>query len=283
VHLKTYIVSFFCYLCAKNYQNWWKFDEILSKHFSHVVDVELYSVCVRVLQCQTACVTAWLIVSVAVERYIFVCHATRAHLVCTVRRAAVIAVCVVTSMSLVALPSALRYHRTACRHPVTNETLYEVQLTELGRAQPSAGVYTWTLALLRSIVPLVVLVAFNARIVSALRTTGTQTTTDTSGGGEERRQRRRAAKNRSVTVMLVVVVVVFVVCILPDAVMSVGFRVGYVDERNQLAKGVREFSDALLALCSAVNFVVYCLCSSQFRAALVQVFRRSSRRHPVEL
>ena len=226
--------------------------------------------------CQTACVTAWLIVSVAVERYIFVCHATRAHLVCTVRRAAVIAVCVVTSMSLVALPSALRYRRTACRHPTTNETVFDVQLTEFGRAQPSAGGYTWALTLVRSIVPLVVLVAFNARIVCALRSVHGGTPADTVGA-EDRRQRRRAAKNRSVTVMLVVVVVVFVVCILPDAVMSVGFGVGYVDERDQLAKGAREFSDALLALCSAVNFVVYCLCSSQFRAALVQVFHPSRR------
>ena len=218
--------------------------------------------------------TAWLIVSVAVERYIFVCHATRARLVCTVRRAIIIGLCVVLSMSLVALPSALRYRRTACRHPVSNETVYEVQLTEFGRSQTSAAIYTWTLTLLRSLVPLIVLVAFNARIVYSLRTA--EVPPGAGGGsvrdGDDLRRRRRAAKNRSVTVMLVVVVVVFVVCILPDAVMSVGFGVGYVDERDQLAKGAREFSDALLALCSAVNFVIYCLCSSQFRAALVDVF-----------
>jgi len=125
------------------------------------------------LLCQTACVTAWLIVSVAVERYIFVCHATRARLVCTVRRAAIIGLCVVASMSLVALPSAFRYRRTACRHPATNETVFEVQLTEFGRSQPSAGVYTWTLTLVRSIIPLVVLIGFNARIVCSLRTADT--------------------------------------------------------------------------------------------------------------
>jgi len=234
---------------------------------------------VQCVHCQTACVTAWLTVSVAVERYIFVCHATRARLVCTVRRAIVIGLCVVASMSIVALPSALRYRRTACRDAATNETVFEVQLTEFGRSQPSAAVYTWTLTLLRSIVPLVVLVAFNARIVYSLRAAKPPAagTGGTVGDGDERHQRRRAAKNRSVTVMLVIVVVVFVVCILPDAVMSVGFGVGYVDERDQLAKGAREFSDALLALCSAVNFVVYCLCSSQFRAALFDVFYRRRR------
>ena len=92
--------------------------------------------------------------------------------------------------------------------------------------------------------------------------------------GEDRQSRQRAAKNRSVTAMLAVVVVVFVVCIVPDAAMSVVFGVGYVDERDQVAKGVRELSDALLALSSAVNFVVYCLGSSQFRAALADVLRR---------
>jgi len=228
--------------------------------------------CERV-RCQTACVTAWLTVSVAVERYIFVCHAVRARLVCTVRRAIFISLSVVLSMSVVALPSALRYRRAVCRDAASNETVFDVQLTEFGRSQPFAAAYTWTLTLLRSIVPLVVLVAFNARIVHSLRTsTGIEGNSD--GGAGDRRQRRRAAKNRSVTVMLVVVVVVFVVCILPDAIMSVGFGVGYVDERDQVAKGAREFSDALLALCSAVNFVVYCLCSVQFRAALFDILYR---------
>jgi len=226
-------------------------------------------------------VTAWLTVSVAVERYIFVCHATRARLVCTVRRALVIGLLAVLSMSVVALPSALRYRRTQCRNAATNQTVFEVQLTEFGRSQPSAAVYTWTLSLLRSIVPLVVLVAFNARIVDALRSA---TTLATTGDEDHPRRRHRAAKNRSVTLMLLVVVVVFVACILPDAVMSVGFGVGYVDERDQVAKGVREFSDALLALCSAVNFVVYCLCSTQFRDALFQLlYRRRPAVPPVEL
>jgi len=184
-------------------------------------------------------------------------------------------------MSVVAMPSALRYRRTPCRDLATNETVFEVRLTEFGRSQPSAAVYTWTLSLLRSIVPLVVLVAFNARIVHALRTAETQRNGGGGGGdSDDRRRRRRAAKNRSVTVMLVVVVVVFVVCILPDAVMSVWFGVGYVDERDQLAKGVREFSDALLMLSSAVNFVIYCLCSSQFRAALFDVLCRRRRAPP---
>jgi len=223
-------------------------------------------------------VTAWLTVSVAVERYIFVCHATRAHLVCTVRRAVIIGLTVVVSMTIVALPSALRYHRTACRDAASNDTVFEVQLTEFGRSQPFAGVYTWTLSLLRSIVPLIVLVGFNARIIYSLRTAATLAGGKSDGsGGDDRRQQRRAAKNRSVTLMLVVVVVVFVVCILPDAIMSVVFGVGYVDERDQVAKGAREFSDALLALCSAVNFVVYCLCSVQFRSALFDMLYRRRR------
>jgi len=230
--------------------------------------------------CKTACVTAWLTVSVAVERYIFVCHATSAHLVCTVRRAVVIGLTIVLSMSVVAVPSALRYRRTACRDAAANATVVseEIRLTEFGR---SADAYTWTLSLLRSIIPLVVLVAFNARIVHALRSAPAPGGDDGDAGGrsgDDRRSRRRAAKNRSVTVTLVAVVVVFVVCIVPDAAMSVVFGVGYVDERDQVAKGAREFSDALLALCSAVNFVVYCLGSTQFRAALVDVLRR--RRAP---
>jgi nociceptin receptor len=54
------------------------------------------------------CVSSWLTVSVAVERYIMVCHPTRARAVCNRTRAVLVCVAVFVVMTTLALPSALR-------------------------------------------------------------------------------------------------------------------------------------------------------------------------------
>lgn len=151
-----------------------------------------------------------------------------------------------------------------------NLTVYDVEPTVLGSDERFVSVYYgWTLSLLRSIVPLFILTFLNVWIACAIWNRpfpGSVNTAPANAG----RPRCRLAKNLSVTAMLVLVVVVFVVCIVPDTVMSIVFGVGYVDEQNRLAKAVRELTDALLALSSAVNFIVYCLCSRRFRGVLVE-------------
>ena len=44
--------------------------------------------------------------------------------------------------------------------------------------------------------------------------------------------------------------------------------------QNMLAKGIREYTDMLLALSSAVNFIIYCLCNKLFRDIFLQIFCR---------
>ncbi|XP_070174097.1 FMRFamide receptor-like [Littorina saxatilis] len=56
----------------------------------------------------SVCVSSWLTVSVAVERYIMVCHPTKARGVCNRARAVVVCVAVFVVMTTLALPSALR-------------------------------------------------------------------------------------------------------------------------------------------------------------------------------
>ena len=53
--------------------------------------------------------------------------------------------------------------------------------------------------------------------------------------------------------------------------MSTFFGKGYVEEVN-MVKGVREITDSLLALNSAINFVLYCTLSLIFRNTFYKVF-----------
>ena len=199
---------------------------------------------------QSVCVASWLTVSVAVERYISVCHPTKAKEMCTVHRARIVSLLVFVVMSLVAVPSAFRYKRETVVDPVTNQTTFSIGLTALGKDKTFIDAYTWVQNLLRSVIPLLVLIVLNARIIHALR-------------AERVKGKKMSARNR-ITFTLIIVIIVFLICITPDAIMSTCFGFGYVDE-SDLVKGIREFTDTLLAVNSAVNFLVYCLCSKMFR------------------
>ena len=79
-----------------------------------------------------------------------------------------------------------------------------------------------------------------------------------------------SARNR-ITLMLIVIIFMFLVCITPDAIMSTFFGKGYVEE-DYLVKGVREITDALLAVNSAFNFLLYCSMSQAFRNTFLKIF-----------
>ncbi|KAK2143051.1 hypothetical protein LSH36_883g00062 [Paralvinella palmiformis] len=206
---------------------------------------------------ESVCVSAWLTVSVAVERYISVCHATKARVVCTIHRARIISALVFVSMSLVAVPSAFRYKGVRHRDVATNATTFSIELSALGRNRRFMTVYTWIQNLFRSIIPLFVLIVLNALIIQALR--------------QERISGKRMSARNRITLMLIVVILVFIICIFPDAIMSTVFGFGYVDE-SSLVKGIREFTDVLLSLNSAVNFMIYCFCSRSFRTTSREIF-----------
>lgn len=206
---------------------------------------------------QVVCVSAWLTVSVAVERYLSVCHATKAKVVCSVQKARIISVIVFVVMSLVAVPSALRY----TRHPVvntdTNQTYFQVVPTDLGKNETFMKGYTWVQNLLRSIIPLFVLVFLNSLIIHELR--------------KERIKGKRLSSRNRITFMLIILIVDFIICIFPDAILSTVFGFGYVDE-SFLIKGIREFTDLLLSVNSALNFLIYIGFSKGFRDIFNKIF-----------
>ncbi|CAH1775638.1 unnamed protein product [Owenia fusiformis] len=205
-------------------------------------------------------ITSWLTVSVAVERYISVCHPHLAKSMCTIPRARLVSSCVALGMSIIALPSAFKYH-TVVSKPLDNTSEgvvnMTIELTSFGKDEHVMNIYTWIQTLLRSIIPLFVLVFINASIIRSL--------------GRSKIQGAASAARYRITVMLVAIIVVFLICITPDAIMSTFLGLGYY-EANYLVRGIREFTDLLLAINSAVNFVLYCTFSKVFRETFMTFF-----------
>ena len=205
----------------------------------------------------SVCVTAWLTVSVAAERYVMVCHAARARDMCNMMRAKLTSIAVFLSMSILTIPFALRYQTVWRENPVTNTTELDVEVTELWNDAEFVKAFTWLTNLLRSVIPLCILVAFNYYIVQALRRT--------------RSNKKKMSSRHRITLMLISVIVLFLVCVTPDAIMSTFFGYGYY-EANFLVRGVREITDLLLTVNSAFNFVLYCTFNKIFRRNFVTLF-----------
>lgn len=205
----------------------------------------------------SVCVTAWLTVSVAAERYVMVCHAARARDMCNMGRAKLTCVIVFLSMSLLTVPFALKYQATWQMNNDTNTTELVVQVTELWTDKDFKYTFTWITNLLRSVIPLCILVTFNYFIVQALRKT--------------RSNKRKLSSRHRITLMLVSVIVLFLICVTPDAIMSTFFGFGYY-EANFLVRGVREITDLLLTVNSAMNFVLYCTFNKIFRRNFMHLF-----------
>ncbi len=170
-------------------------------------------------------------------------------------------------MTSVAIPSALRYTRV---HKVElqdgrNVTLLDVELTELWQDQKFVVAYNWVQSLLRSIIPLFILIAMNYFIIAAVRKT---------------RANKKLASRNKITTMLIIVIIFFIVCIIPDAIMSAFFNLGYTESKNYKVKGVREITDCLLAVNAAVNFFLYIIFNKQFRDQFRRLFCKNCIKDP---
>ncbi|XP_064644229.1 FMRFamide receptor-like [Lineus longissimus] len=202
-------------------------------------------------------ISSWLTISVAVERYIMVCHATRARGICTIQRARVVSTSVFFVMSVIALPYAFRYRTIRVFDNTTNTSSYDVETTKMWENQIFVDSFNWIQNLLRSIIPIAILVVVNFKIIKALN--------------RSRANNKKFSSRNRITIMLISVIVVFITCVTPDAIMSI-VGAGYHDESNYLIKGIREITDMLLGVNAAINFVLYCGFNKGFRQNFVSLF-----------
>ena len=164
-----------------------------------------------------------------------------------------------------------RYKTVECFQNVTHRQMLQVELTHLWTNETFVLGYNWTQNLLRSIIPLLVLLVLNISIVNSLRRT-------------RKVVKRKDSRHHRVNMMMMMVIVVFMVCVTPDAIMSTVFGLGYIEASNPV-RGIREFTDTLLTLNAAVNFIIYCLFNRLFLSGCKGLFcgRTKSRQKQTDI
>ena len=123
------------------------------------------------------------------------------------------------------------------------------------------------------LVPLFSLTFLNQRLIVELRRTRKKRARMRSGGGRRLGGAESARSEEDITLMLIVVVIVFVVTQTPAAVTQT--VISTIDLRRLVCPSLffyyERLSDLFVVTNSSVNFIIYCLCSRRFRAALMNL------------
>lgn len=208
----------------------------------------------------TALNTSWLTCAISIDRYYAVVKYNSRKIKRNYLQSFGVSVCICLSSILIGIPAPLFHETIKEFDPVRNETVAKISETSLGKSE-FKKYYQFFNGVFRAVLPLFILVILNLRIVQVLVKTKIK---------NMNRQR-----NRRITLMLVTIVITFVICIFPDAMMTM-MQLGYANE-NSLIRGIREITDLLLAVNSASTFPICYYFSQQFRLIFRKLFYGESK------
>jgi len=226
--------------------------------------------------------STWLTVTMAVSRYIAICHPLRARQIIgkTFTISSLVAVFVVS-----VLFNVPRFLREEQRSVVVDggRRLYFCYPGPLQRYRGANVAYLWTYFTLGIIMPLCVLVFCNVHLIKTLRvsmlsrSSGDQ---NSSHGAVRPTAPRRTTRERSeqaahrITLTLVIIVVLFVVLCVPSELLNF-----FVDMATESSYNTEVFNMAvavgnLLQVTNfAVNFVLYSAVNTYFRYTICRMVR----------
>ncbi|XP_049765773.1 G-protein coupled receptor dmsr-1-like [Schistocerca cancellata] len=167
-------------------------------------------------------------------------------------------------------------------HPEDNSTtLYYVQMSRLSQAAGGllSDVNFWVYGVVVKLTPCAALTVLSLRIIAALVETKRRRRQLTLAGSSAAssaaatRQQDKERQTDRTTRMLLAVLLLFLVTELPQGVL--GLLSGLLGQRffAECYVPLGELMDALALLNSAVNFILYCSMSRQFRQTFSQLFR----------
>jgi len=209
-------------------------------------------------------ITIWVVVLVTVDRYIAICMPLRSKIRTLPRAHAAVAVVIIAAI-LYNVPRF--FEKTVSYRMCSGRYKLELRYTDLRHKISYFVVYKMICHFVfRTIGPLLLLIALNARLICALRQM-------------RRRHRyltRRNQQRENVTLTLVVVVSVFIACELPDVCLRIAVTVrelvAFIEmDRDTIVKRITPVTNALLTLNSAANFFIYCLIGHKFRRILLRM------------
>ena len=212
----------------------------------------------------------WFTVTLAVFRYIFVCHHTIAGRLCSLQRAIMTIITVVVATILLCIPNYFLYKVIPVSQAYPNLSGYWILDSDLMIENPSYKIAIfWFFGVIMKVAPCILLSVVSTLIILMMKR------------ASERRVRllkqTRASdhdvnhEHNRTTYMLVSVVLFFVITEFPQGILAMisGLNDHFFDE---IYSNLGDVMDLLVLLNSAVNFILYCIMSQQFRDTFRSLF-----------
>ena len=219
----------------------------------------------------TGVLSPWVLVAMTVQRVMSVVWPHRVNGFCTRTKAVVFLASVAAFLCL--LHSPLLYAIDLAY--LENETVaFDCTFSHQEYEDFMQAYWSWVDLLLFSVLPSVILIGSNAILIKGLATSVKAARAALSAGSSDQLDNRQR-KVSSVTVTLVVVSAAFLLLTLPMSVFLMLYQFINVEEEYMYYafELFRALCNCLWTCNSAINFYVYCLTGSKFRAECFEMFR----------
>lgn len=207
-------------------------------------------------------VAMWLTVSLAIFRYIVVCRRVAGPGPCTLQRAKVTAGAVVVATVVFCSPNYVMY-----RPVEVSEGAYWFENNDFITSYHEVFNY-WVFGVVLKVAPCVLLSVLSTLLIVAMRRAEKRRARLKSQGRRE--ESERTGEHNRTTSMLVTVVLSFVLSELPQGVLAL---LSGIDSSifHRVYVPLGDVWDIIVLINSAVNFVLYCIMSRQFRQTFYSV------------
>ncbi|XP_076472297.1 uncharacterized protein LOC143301791 [Babylonia areolata] len=207
----------------------------------------------------------WLAVVMAVLRYVYL----QTKSCCTTGQAALLCCVVAANWCLLMIPNYMLTGVTPVSVEQGNKTLYRLNEAAVGSTSPSvlARAAVWLMAVLGKLVPCVLISVFIGLLLRKLHESASRRKrlfTSSGRGG------RTLSRHQCTTTMLLVIIVMYILTEIPQVVaivLSALSRDFFVNVYLLLADTL----DLIALVNNAINFLLYCTMSQQFRDQLLVV------------
>ncbi|KAI3379247.1 hypothetical protein SNEBB_008377 [Seison nebaliae] len=198
--------------------------------------------------------SSWMTVAATLDRCFLVTLLVLSKKLCTVFRAKVTSSIIMITCILIGLPSAFRYKRRYKPDEKLQQCNYDIVAVNI-ISPVFQKTYQLFCGLVQLVIPCIIMIVLTLIIIRVLH--------------RARVPGRKMTQRHRITAMLILINVIALVCLLPDTVLTM-LHFDYASS-NGFIRGVREITDLLVSVKSAVNFPIYFYFSQTFRKDFILI------------
>lgn len=216
-------------------------------------------------------ISIWLTIMLAFFRFLYIFFPHRGSIYCSIKHAKIVILTVYITAVIVSIPNYIsNYYKTDVKTTHgQNVTIYDTRHRKDGGFKVVFDLNYWLQAMLVKLIPCLLLTVLTIMLISALRRAHKRHMHLMSHGKNDDVEKH--TEHLRTTGMLLAVVILFLITELPQGILTL-LMIFYYELANELYNPLGDILDIMALLNNAINFVLYCSMSKQFRDTFVDTF-----------